>query len=162
MADMTLPAEKLVKDVLDGMLGRETSLKHADSRLSPIEAVGGMVASYCDDTGRIRAISGWSVAAAAYVGGALGLIPAATTEEMVDEHYLKDDVAENLAEVCNVLAGTFEQAGSPHVRLLKTYQPAAKAPPDVSIFLYQHSERVDFDIEVPTYGTGKMSIVVFG
>lgn len=159
---MNLPAEKLVKDVLDGMLGRETALKHSEQRMSPIDAVGGMVASYCDDAGKVRAIVGWSVAAAAYVGGALGLIPPATTEEMVTEHYLKTDVAENLAEICNVLAATFEQAGSPHVRLLKTYEPAAKAPPDISIFLYQHSERVDLDVEVPTYGTGKMSLVVFG
>jgi hypothetical protein len=159
---MTLPPEKLVKDVLDGMLGRETTLKHSDTRLSPIDAVGGMVAAYCDDAGKVRAIAGWSVAAGAYVGGCLGLIPPATTEEMVTERYLNEDVAENLGEVCNVLAGTFEQAGSPHVRLLKTYQPSAKTPPDMAIFLYQHVERIDFDIEVPTYGTGKMAVVIFG
>jgi hypothetical protein len=81
---------------------------------------------------------------------------------MVSERSINEDVSENLAEVCNVLAGTFEQAGSPHVRLQKTYRPAAKAPPDISIFLYQHSERQDYEVEVSTYGVGKMAVVVFG
>jgi len=136
------------------------SLKHSELHLSRVDTAGGMIVTYSDDAGRIRAISGWSGAAGAHVGGALGLIPPAMTSEMVAQRYLDDNVIENLTEVCNVLAATFGLAGGQHVRLQKAYYPSNAAPPDVAIYLYQHTARHDFILDVAGYGAGPMSTVI--
>lgn len=156
---MQLPNSKEFKDVFEGLLGRGVELKAAEFRLSPPDAIGGLVATYADDSGRVSAVLGWSMRAAAYVGCSLGLIPAGVANEMVDSHILRADAAENLIEVTNVVAAALNREGNPHVRMDQTYFPTSSAPLSLTVFLFTHFDRVDIELDIKGYGVGKIGMV---
>jgi hypothetical protein len=157
---MQLPHNKNIKDVLEGMLGRDVDLDATTDRMSPIDGVGGLVATYCDDDSQLRAILGWSPEAAAFVGCSLGLIPAPMAKEMAADKFLRNDAVENLAEVSNVLAAAFDRPGNPHVRMIDTYYPTGGAPQELTTYMFTHSDRADFALNIKGYGVGKMTLVV--
>ncbi len=159
-AQMTLPAPKLLKDVLDGLTGKPVALNPRTRKLTSIDVVGGAVALYVDDKNHTRAIAGWSLAAAAHAGCAFSLLPPNQSERLVKERYLPVEIVEAVYELSNVLAGALHEDNNPHVRLSNLYHPAAAAPTDIAKLLYEHYERMDFEIDVPGYGTGFFSIVV--
>src|ERR1700761_1867575 len=105
---MYLPPNKAIRDVLEGMLGRDIALDASKERMSPIDANGGLIATYCDDDAQLRAIVGWSIDAGAYIGCCLGLIPGGLAKDMIADKALRSDAVENLAEVSNVMAATFD------------------------------------------------------
>jgi hypothetical protein len=156
---MELPNAKSIKELLEGLLGREIELRTADARLSPVDAVGSMVATYTDDDGKLAAILGWSMEAAAYVGSSLGLIPPGVAQEMVDERHLREDAAENLVEVTNIVAAALNRPGNPHVRLAQTYFPTSSAPLALTVFLFTHSDRSDIELDIKGYGVGQLALV---
>jgi hypothetical protein len=157
---MKLPNSKSVKDVLEGMLGRDVTLDASVDKMSPIDAVGGLVATYCDDNSQLRAILGWSPEAAAFIGCSMGLIPAGMAKEMAAEKALRHDAIENLAEVSNVLAAAFDSPTNPHVRMDNTYFPTGSAPQQITTFMFTHSDRIDYALDIKGYGVGKMTLVV--
>jgi hypothetical protein len=157
---MQLPANKTIKDLLEGMLGRDVALDPSAERMSPIDAVGGLVATFCDDASNLRVILGWSIDAGAYVGCCLGLIPAGLAKEMIAEKAIRTDAVENLAEVSNVMAATFDHPQNPHVRMNQTYHPTGSAPGELTRYMFTHAERVDLELNVKGYGSGKMSLVL--
>ncbi len=159
---MQLPKNKNVKDLLEGLLGREVELDPSGEKMSPIDAVGGLIATYCDDDSQLRAILGWSSDAGAYVGCSLSLIPLGIAKAMAAERSLRHDPVEGLSEVSNVVAAVFDHPQNPHVRMNHTYYPTASAPQELTTFMFQHANRVDFDLSVKGYGAGKMSVVVCG
>ena len=156
-----LPNNKAVKDLLEGMLGKEVSLTAA-TKLSPVDGVGGLLATYCDDAFKIKAVVAWSAEAASYVGSALALIPPVVAKEMAAERNIREDVIENLTEVCNVMSSLFDHPTNPHVRMSGTYFPTAKAPQALAIFVFQHADRIDFELSVEGYGVGRLSVVSVG
>jgi hypothetical protein len=153
-----LPAVKLIKDVLDGLLGRDVELAPCAAALTSVDAIGGVLASYIDDGGALQAAAGWDLPAAAYVGAAVGLVPRGGADAAVEERYLPESLVENLAEVSNVLASVFQAAGNPHLRLDKTYRPAASAPDPETALLYAPGQRIDLSVDVPGYGAGRLAV----
>ena len=159
---MHLPNNKQLRDVLEGMVGRDVALDTSAKSLGPLDVVGGFVATFVDDNQRLAAILGWSVDAAAYVGCCLGVVPAKMAKGMVTEKYLRNDVIENVSEVSNVIASVLNTPNTPHLRMGKTYYPAPSAPTDLLTYLYQHSARIDVDVKVSGYGIGKIALVSYG
>lgn len=158
---MTLPAPKVFKDVLDGLTGRATTLKPRNRKLTSVDAIGGAIALYVDDRNKPRALIGWSLGAAAHAGCAFALIPANQSAQIVKERFLPEEMVEAVYELSNVLSGAFSsEETNPHVKLESLYHPAAAAPTQFTKLMYEHYERLDFELEVPGYGTGLFSIVV--
>ena len=159
---MHLPNNKQLRDVLEGMVGRDVRLDASQKHLGPTDIVGGFVATFVDDGQRLSALLGWSVEAAAYVGSCLGVVPAKMAKEMVKDKFLRSDVIENVSEVSNVIASVLNTPNTPHLRMGKTYYPAPSAPTDLLTYLYQHAGRIDVDVTVSGYGTGKIALVSYG
>lgn len=157
---MQLPPPKLFKDVLDGLLGKDVTLTPRTRKLSSVDAVGGAIALYVDDNNRNRALIGWEVGAAAYAGCAFGLLPAKNAEAVVKDKYLPADIVDCVYEMSNVLSSALEKGENPHLKLLQVYSPAAMAPSEIAKLMYEHFERMDFELDVPGYGTGLFSVVV--
>ena len=157
---MQLPPPKLFKDVLDGLLGKDVTLMQRSRKLSSVDAVGGAIALYVDDNNRNRALIGWNVAAAANAGCAFGLMPAKTAESVVRDKFLPADIVDCVSEMSNVLSSALEKGDNPHVKLQQVYSPAAMAPNEIAKLMYEHFERMDFEMDVPGYGTGLFSVVV--
>ena len=159
---MQLPNNKQIKDVLEGMVGRDVALETSAKQMAPIDAVGGFVATFIDDEQKLCALLGWSVEAAAYVGGCLGLVPPKMTKEMATDKYLRSDIVENITEVSNVISTALNKPGNPHVRMAQTYFPTSTAPDDITKHLFAHSARLDVDVNVSGYGAGQLTIVGYG
>jgi len=159
---MQLPPTKNLKDLLEGMLGREVDLDPAAEPLTALDTVGSLIATYRDDDNGVRALLGWSLAAGAHVGASIGLLPVPLATEMVADQSLRADVVDNLAEVSNVMAALFDLPGNPHVRMVDRFQPAARAPSHLTAVLYHHLDRIDLDVSVKGYGAGKLALVSCG
>jgi hypothetical protein len=153
----TLPPTKLIKDVIDGMLGKEVTVAQANA-LTPPDAVGGAIAVYIDDSDHLGAVAGWDLQLAAKVGAAVALVPARAVEDAVEEQYLPENLLENLSEVSNVLASVFQLPGNPHLRLSRMYRPINSADIDAVNLLYALGNRIDLKIDVPNYGTGRLAV----
>jgi hypothetical protein len=153
----SLPPVKLIKDVLDGLLGREVTVG-PDNPMASVDTVGGALATYLDDDGALQAVAGWDLPAAAYVGAAVALVPARGAEAAVEDRYLPDNLLENLNEVCNVLASIYQIPGNPHLRLDQTYRPVNAAPTDAVALLYTLGQRIDLELDVTGYGPGRLAV----
>lgn len=153
----SLPPTKLIKDVLDGLLGREVDVAPADA-FTPVDAVAGAMADYIDDKNKLWAVVGWDLPAAAIVGAAVGLVPRGGAEAAIEERYVPDNLIENLHEVNNVLASVFANPSNPHLRLQHTYRPINTAPNDAVQLLYALGQRIDLTVEVPGYGSGRFAL----
>lgn len=153
----TLPPTKLIKDVLDGLLGREVSVTPTDA-LTPTDTIGGALALYIDDSDLLGAVAGWDLDAAAYTGAAVALVPVRGAEASIEDRYLAENLLENLREVSNVLASVFQHPGNPHLRLEQMYRPINEAPDDAIRLLYALGHRIDLSVDVPGYGSGRLAI----
>jgi hypothetical protein len=154
---MALPPVKLIKDVLDGLLGRDVEIAPGDPMAS-VDMVGGVLAAYIDDGDALRAVAGWNLPAAVFVGAAVGLLPRGGAEDAVEERYVPENIQENVGEVSNVLASVFQIPGNPHLRLQTTYCPAAAAPNPETQLLYAVGQRIDLELDVPGYGRGRLAV----
>ncbi|MBN9610184.1 MAG: hypothetical protein BGO26_02190 [Actinobacteria bacterium 69-20] len=152
-----LPPTKLIKDVLDGLLGREVAVFPADA-LAPADAIGGALALYIDDSRALGAVAGWDLPAAAHVGSAVALVPARGARAAIADQYLPENLLENLNEVSNVLATVFHIPGNRHLRLERTYRPINTAPADAIQLLYALGHRIDLVIDIPAYGAGRLAV----
>lgn len=152
-----LPPTKLIKDVLDGLLGVDVAVSPADA-LTPADTVSGALALYIDDGGRLGAVAGWDLAAAAYVGAAVALVPVAGAEDAIEDRYIPEHLLENLSEVSNVLASVFQLPANPHLRLERLYRPVNTAADDAIHLLYALGHRIDLNVDVPRYGKGRLSV----
>jgi len=158
---MHLPPILKVREMLETLLGRDVTVEPSPTTLAGTDTIGSLVATYCDDDGRNRAMLGWSIEGAANVGAALGLIAAPMAKEMASEQFLRLDIADNLAEVSNVMAALFDLPGNPHVRMNGRYCPAATTPAELASFLYANPDRLDLDFTVKGYGSGKLALVTW-
>ncbi len=152
-----LPPIKLIKDVIDGLLGKEVSVAPADA-LTPPDSVGGAIAVYIDDSDHLGAVAGWDLALAANVGAAVALVPAGAAADAIEEQYLPENLLENLSEVSNVLASVFQIPGNPHLRLSQMYRPINSADNDAVNLLYALGNRIDLKVDVPNYGSGRLAV----
>lgn len=157
---MTLPAPKMLKDVLDGLTGKDVTLTARSRKFTSVDATGGAIGLYVDDKNKPRALCGWSVGAAAHAGCSFALLPSNQAEKIVKDRYLPDDCVEAVYELSNVMASALAEEGNPHVKLSELYHPAAAAPNEFLKIMYEAHPRMDFELDVPGYGSGLFSIVV--
>lgn len=152
-----LPPIKLIKDVVDGLLGKEVAVSPANA-LTSADTIGGAIAVYVDDSDKLGAVAGWDLDLAAHVGAAVALVPRGAAEDAIEDKYLPDNLLENLGEVSNVLASVFQIPGNPHLRLRQMYRPINSADNDAVQLLYALGNRIDLSVDVPNYGSGRLAV----
>ena len=155
---MRVPAPKQIKDLFEGLLGRDVSLNDGvpvplDSRPRPITAV------YVDDTNRLSSVALMDFPLTAYSGAALALLPRGGAEDAIDESDLPASLLENAAELLNVLAAPIGEASGVHQRLHQTFGPDQLPPSDVSAWSAQLGSRLDVELDIKGYGRGTLSVV---
>ncbi|MBO3086660.1 hypothetical protein [Cellulomonas fengjieae] len=155
-----LPSAKAVRELVEGLVGRDVQVTTGGAMLDPAEGDGTLVGAYVDDRLALTAIVLLDLPLAAYVGAALGLVPARTAESAVAEGVLPSGLQENAGEVLNVLASLFNAEGAPHVRLDTIYPPGGPLPADVATWVPAFVRRTDLDMEVSGYGPGRFSLLV--
>ena len=158
-APVLLPAAKDVKDMLTGLVGKNVGvLPGAPVTPTPERPVS--VAVYVAPDMSVNALCVMDLAASAFTGGALALLPPGGCQDAVEEDgELTPLLVEALHEVVNVLSAMFNTPGAPHSKLDTLYAPGQDLPGDV-VGLLPSLNRLDVAIDVPGYGKGGISFVV--
>jgi hypothetical protein len=146
-----------VRVMLGDLVGREVDV-------SPGDRVTGTacVAVYVNDRTQLASLALLDLPLAAYLGGALALLPAGGVADMVEDKDLSTLVLENVHEIVNVLAGIFNAEGERHVKLFRVYPPGEPLPQDVRDAAATYGDRLDLEVRVGGYGKGALSLVVTG
>lgn len=95
---------------------------------------------------------------AAYTGAALSMIPPDAAQEQVDAGALEETLAENFAEVLNVLARVFVVPESHRVTLLSSIFPPAGVPATLEGVPPAQVKRADFELTLDGYGSGLLTL----
>lgn len=152
------PTSKDVCDVLGGLLARRVTASPGARVVITFDEPG-MVAVYVDDRLAMFAVALVDIPLAAACGAALGLLPPREVETALVANALRDAMAENMAEIMNVLTAALQGPQVPHLRLHKVYRPEELLPFDVAALASTLGRRVDVELTVAGYGGGQLSIV---
>lgn len=152
-----LPAALTVRNLFEDLLGRDCSVAPGDP-LAAADLPTATVAIYTDNQQQLYGVIGMELSLAANVGAALGLVPPGAAEDSIEEKTLFPNLAENVAEMCNVLTSLLNREGAPHVKLYQVIFPGTSLPNDARAHLLALGRRLDLVVEVSRYGKGRLSI----
>jgi len=159
MSTVLLPAAKDVRDMLTGLVGKPVGV-NPGAPVTPTPDKPVSVAVYVDPQMAINALCVMDLAASAYTGAALALLPPGGAQDAVEaDGELSGLLVEALHEVVNVLSALFNTPGAPHSKLHKLYAPGDDLPGDIQGMLANFN-RIDLALEVPGYGKGALSLVL--
>jgi hypothetical protein len=154
-----LPAPKDVRDMLAGLLGKPVQVAPG-APVTPAPGKPVSVAVYVDPQLNVNALCVLDLAASAYTGGALALLPPGGCQDAVEEDgELSGMMAEALHEVVNVLSAMFNTPGAPHSKLHKLFVLGDDIDGDIAGMLAAFN-RIDLVVEIPGYGKGGLSLVL--
>ena len=151
-----LPAPKSVKDFFEDLLGRPVTVSPADP-LRAADIPSTLVAVYCDPARKLGAVVGFGFSLTAYVGAAIGLIPAGGAEACIEDKEISKMIGENAIEVCNVVASLINQEGAARLKLDTTFLPGNTPPNDAVARLLALGRRLDLTVDLGGYGSGLLS-----
>ena len=155
-ATTELPPAKDVRDLLEGLLGKDCDFSDG-LRVTEHPALVGV---YVDDHLSMRAVVAFDLAMAAYSGAAIGLMPPGGAQDAVEDGELFPMLRDNAAEVLNIMASLFNVGTAPHLKLYVHYAPEEALPADVAAHLASLGGRVDWTVAVKGYGKGQLSVVL--
>ncbi|MEP7765817.1 hypothetical protein [Sanguibacter sp. 25GB23B1] len=160
MSATPLPSALEVREVLEGLLGREVETLTGGAMVDPGAPGGALVAEYISDQMQLAALIVMDMPMAARAGAAIALMPSAASESDVDAGEISDVLLENAGEILNVLASLFNAEGAPHLRLNTVHAPGAPIPADVAPWVLAYVARLDLECDVAGYGPGGLSVLV--
>lgn len=155
-----LPAALEVRELLEGLVGREFDALTGAEMVDPAAPGGAVVAEYVSDQMQLAAIVAADLPLAAGAGSAIALLPPAGVSESVQYGELSIPQFENFSEILNVMASLFNVPGAPHLKLSAVHAPGATLPNDVAPWVRAFVPRLDLAVEVRGYGGGTLSVLV--
>lgn len=111
-----LPTAVEVRELLEGMLGRDVDMGMTGDKVAP-DSLGCIAGEYIDSFGKVHAVIAADLNIAAYMGAAIALVPAGGAEASIEDGFLSDTLRDNTAEVLNVMASMFNKDGHIHLKL---------------------------------------------
>jgi hypothetical protein len=141
------------------LLGRKVTGSDCDARsLDPADAtVRGVFMADGEVPGALYLVD---LELAAAMAAALVMMPAGLVKESVSEKTHIAGLAENSFEVLNVASRLVNRAGGVHYKLREQILPGASLPEDVAPMLEAPSQRIDLDLTVEGYGSGRLVILI--
>lgn len=160
MSGTPLPSALEVRELLEGLLGREVEVGTGGPMVDPGAEDGALVAEFVSDQMQLSALVVVDVPLAARAGAAIALMPSHLSENAVGAGELTDVLLENAGEILNVMASMFNTEGAPHLRLNAVHPPKSALPNDVAGWVMAYVPRLDLECEVSGYGPGNVSVLV--
>ncbi len=151
--ESVLPDETAVAQFLRILLSRGATLRKS-SVLSPRGRVA--IAEYGELAGEPRFLLLCNVPLGVYLGASLSLLSASVASEAVKADELTESLAENLSEVFNVASRLFDGWGA-RIILRRVFLPGTPVPDEV-LKLADSKQRVDYEVRIDGYGSGKLSL----
>ena len=113
---------------------------------------------FIDNAGAPVALCGADVNLAASLSSALSMLPPAAAKEAARARELSPVMCENLREVMNICTRLVLDATSPHLKLDQLY-PVKGLPAAAAALLTRMAGRREFNLQVPRYGGGVLSLL---
>lgn len=154
-----LPVPKAVKDMFDDLLGRSVTVSPADPMVAE-HLNKAAVAILVNDRMKMSVVIAMDLPLAASVAAAIGLVPPGGAEAAVEDGELSPMLAENCAEVYNIMTGLFNHEGAPHLKLHETFMPGEAQPADARNLLLAFGNRLDLEVAVSGYGKGRIAVSI--
>ena len=155
----SLPDAARAKDLL-GMMFDGLSIKPG-AKLDTSNCAASFFGVYVTDDGAPAALCGCDTEFAANTGSALSMLPPATARESVEARALTAVMLANLHEVMNICTRLILREGSPHLRLREVSAVGA-LPADAAALLARAVRRVDWQVDIPRYGSGVLCVICAG
>ena len=156
-APALLPNPKDVRDLFESLFGKDVTVSPGDP--VSLNDDKSAVAVYVDPTMATTALCLVDIRLAAWLAGALALLPRGGLEDAIDEGELSAGHLEAVYEVVNIAASMFNGEGVNHSKLYKLYAPGESLPADIA-GLGAAFNRIDLVVDVEGYGKGNLSIVM--
>jgi hypothetical protein len=121
-------------------------------------AGGAWFGVFVKDGGEPVALCGADANLAASFGAALSMLPTALAKESAKSRDLSDVMRENLREVMNICTRLVLNETTPHLKLDQIY-PTPSLPGAAHALLAAPQARREFQIQVPKYGGGVLTIL---
>ena len=150
------PADpQVICRLLSDILGRNVTSK----KVAPYPFVSPtrLVAAYMAES-VVVSICVFDVAFAAHSGAALALMPVGIAAESVKAGKCASGLLENFAEILNICRQAFQRQAS-YVDPPQLYGTPKEVPQPIAAVLSKPKSRVDMDVTIPGYGTGRFSVV---
>lgn len=147
-----------VAELLTSLLGKDVAARKNDAVKHDTQNAW-VYAIYEHEDGTVGATIACDVAAAAFGGAALSLIPAGMAQDSIKSGRVAQNLAENFHEVLNVCVSLFNGAG-PRLKLGRFVAPPADAPDDLTAFFASAGQHLGLDLHIDGYGAGKVAIYV--
>jgi hypothetical protein len=96
---------------------------------------------------------------AAALGASLVMMPAGLVKESVSDKALVPGLVDNCFEVLNVASRLVNRAGGVHYKLREQVLPGAPVPTDAAGIVDEHTQRIDLELSVDGYGSGRLVIL---
>lgn len=154
-----LPSPRAVRVLLEDLFGRDVDVEVCDA-WAPLPRDMAAAAEYVDNRLTLRAVALLDLPFAIYAGAAVGLIPARGAQGMVEDRRPTVMIEENLYEVLNVLAAVLNADDGIHVKIAAMHPPGDDPPGDVAAIVRRLTGRLDLQVTIDTYGTGRLAFVL--
>jgi hypothetical protein len=154
-----LPNPKDIRDMFADMLGRDITVAPCDA-YTPVMTDRHTVAVFVDDQNTMQAVAALDLPLSVWTGAAIGLVPPGGAEDQVDEGELSGAVRDNLYEVLNIFSALFNKPGATHLRIYAMHAPGEAVPSDAALLVKSIGNRIDLDVTVAGYGSGKLAVVL--
>lgn len=156
---MRLPPAHAVARMLGELIGR--AVKATVVPAKPGVPGTQIVATYFGECQSLQVVINCDLAVGGSLGAALMMVPAVRVDECVREKCLDETLTGNAYEVFNVLAAVFPQNGAPRV-IFRDLHRDADVPGEVKAVLANPRGRLDLEIDVAGYRTGRLAILARG
>lgn len=155
---MSLPDRKAIKDLFEGLLGRDVEI--GDAVPIVFDHPRPVVATYVDDNYKMTAVAVMDLPLAANSGAAIALVPQGGAEAAIEESRLPPNLFDNASEILNVLAAPIGDHCGVHVKLSSTFAPGEAIAPQVEAVAVSLGARQDVTLDIAGYGSGRLSIIL--
>lgn len=159
MVPRVMPPQDNVRRLLSDLFGRPVVV----SRNPPLirQATEKFTAAlFTKEDGGVGVVALADLSFTAYAGAALTMFPTPMAERQIETGNVDEMVFENFREIMNVCASQFNGANVPHVKLTQMLRlPQEKLAPELEALLRKPVARLDFTVQIPNYGKGRLSFL---
>jgi hypothetical protein len=109
----SLPRAMTVRDLLQGMLGRDVDVATGASMVNPSLRGSALVGIFVNRFLKLSALMLLDIQLAARAGAAIALVPSRAAEEAIEDRDLPESLLDNASEILNVATSLFNVGSAP-------------------------------------------------